>query len=158
MATTSLKPIADVQKLAAILAKNLKIVDTYVQRRQEINDALQALEEQNDNVRTESKDLLMQQRLKLEDELPQHLGRIRAVAGHLRRALIDKLNGEMTEAAARVNSVINRLYIIRSTIGVHSFGSFGFKRCGRAVPLTSLICVGSGGRPIMIVTPEKVCR
>ena len=121
MATTSLKPIADVQKLAAILAKNLKIVDTYVQRRQEINDALQALEEQNDNVRTESKDLLMQQRLKLEDELPQHLGRIRAVAGHLRRALIDKLNGEMTEAAARVNSVINRLYIIRSTIGVHSF-------------------------------------
>jgi hypothetical protein len=63
----------------------------------------------------------MQQRLKLEDELPQHLGRIRAVASHLRRALIDKLNGEMTEAAARVNSVINRLYIIRSTIGVHSF-------------------------------------
>ena len=121
MTNQHLKPIADAQKLAALLAKNLKSVDSYIQRRQEINDALQSLEGQSDSVKTESKDLLTQQKLKLEGELPQHLGRIRAVAGHLRRALIDELNGEMTDAAVRVNSVINRLHVIRSTVGTNRF-------------------------------------
>ncbi len=121
MTNLPLKPIADAQRLAAILTKNLKIIDTYVRQRQEINDALQELEEQRDSAKTESKDLLMQQKLKLEDELPQHLGRIRAVAGHLRRALIGELNGELTEASARVNSVINRLHVIRSTVGTSRF-------------------------------------
>jgi hypothetical protein len=121
MTNLPLKPIADAKRLAAILTKNLKIIDTYIQQRQEINDALQAMEEQRESAKTESKDLLMQQKLKLEAELPQHLGRIRAVAGHLRRALIDELNGEMTEAADIINSVINRLYVIRSTIGTNRF-------------------------------------
>jgi hypothetical protein len=121
MTNLPLKPIADAKRLAAILTKNLKIIDTYIQQRQEINDALQAMEEQRESAKTESKDLLMQQKLKLEAELPQHLGRIRAVAGHLRRALIDELNGEMTEAADIINSVINRLYVIRSTIGTNHF-------------------------------------
>jgi hypothetical protein len=113
----TLKPIADAQKLAAILAKNLKIVDTYIQRRQEMTEAFQALEDQKGSVETESKDALLQQKFELEGELPQHLGRIRAVADHLSRALLDELHGEMIETVARVNSVIHRLYVIRSTIG-----------------------------------------
>ena len=76
MTNLPVKPIADAQKLTAILEKNLKIVDTYIQRRQEMNEALQALENQKGSVKTESKDALMQQKLELEGELPQHLGRI----------------------------------------------------------------------------------
>jgi len=53
--------------------------------------------------------------------LPQHLGRIRAVAGHLSQALLDELYGQLIEAVAEVNSVINRLYIIRSTVGARCF-------------------------------------
>ena len=116
-----LKPIADAQKLTAILVKNLKIVDTYVQRRQEMNEALQALEDQKGSMKTESKDALMQQKLELEGELPQHLGRIQAIAGRLSRALLDELYGQLIEAVAEVNSAINRLYIIRSTVGARCF-------------------------------------
>jgi hypothetical protein len=121
MSNLPLKPIADAKKLTAILAKNLKIVDAYVQRRQEMTQAVQALEGQKDSVETESKDALMQQKLELEEELPQHLGRIRAVADHLSRALLDELHPDMTEAVARLNSVINRLYVIRSTVGARCF-------------------------------------
>jgi hypothetical protein len=162
---TTIKPKADVQKLIGILAKNLKTADAYIQRRQDMTNAFQALESKKAKVASEgkdalrnagtleakrllgqvteeearsldvnltaiheqkdrleaAKDALLQQQIELEQELPQHLGTIKAVAGQLSQALLDELHNEMIEAVAKVNSVINRLHVIRSTIGAHSF-------------------------------------
>jgi hypothetical protein len=117
MTNLPLKPMADVQKLTAILDKNLKTVDAYIKRRQEVTKAVQALEGQKDKKATESKDALMRQQIELEEELPQLLGRIRAVADHLSHALLNELYKDMIVAVAGINSVVNRLHIIRSTVG-----------------------------------------